>query len=571
MHLRMNLACIFVSSALIAAPVLLTAQTPATAPNPATRAAIQGIVTKDPGTEPVKKALIELIAENQSEGGDYAAITGPDGVFRIEGILPGRYRLFAERTGLLEINKHHARSEGRVLTLGLGEELKDLRIRLQAAAVVRGRVTDEDGDPLPNAQVAVERQTFGSGHSRWEQAGSERTNDLGEYRVANLPGGNYYVSVTPPPDFKSLFETAGQAATPETPATNPMQSLAYRTTYYPGTTDRAQAVSIQLRAGDELPLDFSLIPSPSLTIRGSVVNLPACCSAAIMLRSHDFSLSLNDTEMRPDGSFLIRDVAPGAYTIVATVENSPVPLMARQFLQVANNVEGLRLSPQPGARVHGRVRFEGGTSAESNAQKILLLLRAADGDDDLFSAFSLGEGFSNAARVGSDGAFEWKNVPPGTYYVQLASESGGDANWYLKSALTGNRDVEDTGVVVAGAAIQLDVAASPHGGIVDGAVAGPKGEPVANAVVVAVPDGARRSRPDSFRKTFSDQSGRFAIHGLRPGDYTFFAWEAVEGDAYYDPAFLQAYDGKGIALGVREAEHNSIELPLIPEAEDSAY
>src|SRR5690242_17354726 len=76
------------------------------------RAEVDGIVTKDPGSEPVKKALIELIAENQGEGGNYTSVTGVDGAFHIEGILPGRYRLFVERTGLLEAEKHHARTEG---------------------------------------------------------------------------------------------------------------------------------------------------------------------------------------------------------------------------------------------------------------------------------------------------------------------------------------------------------------------------------------------------------------------------------------------------------------------------
>src|SRR4029077_3447082 len=94
---------------------------------PAGRAVIEGTVTKEPGSEPVKKALIELIAENQAEGGDYTAVSGPDGGFRIEGIVPGRYHLFAERTGLLEVDKHHARADGRVLTLAAGQEVKDLR------------------------------------------------------------------------------------------------------------------------------------------------------------------------------------------------------------------------------------------------------------------------------------------------------------------------------------------------------------------------------------------------------------------------------------------------------------
>jgi len=136
------------------------------------------------------------------------AVTGVDGAFRIEGVVPGRYRLFAERAGFLEVEKHHPRSEGRILTLSAGQELKDLLVRLQASAVVVGRVTDEDGDPLPNAQVAVLRQRFVSGHSRFEQASAERTNDLGEYRITDLAAGSYFVSVSPPPNFKNLIETA---------------------------------------------------------------------------------------------------------------------------------------------------------------------------------------------------------------------------------------------------------------------------------------------------------------------------------------------------------------------------
>jgi hypothetical protein len=567
---------------LLAVILVVTAAAQSPPAKPSSRAAIEGIVTKDPGGEPVKKALIELIAENQSEGGDYTATTGPDGQFRIENILPGRYHLFAERTGLLELDHHRARSEGRILTLTTGQELKSLQIRLQAAAVVRGRVTDEDGDPLPNAQVAVLRQTFSSGRSRWEQAGSERSNDLGEYRIAGLPAGNYYLSVTPPPDFKTLIEAAGAAppvsqkeGLPAAPASNPPTS--YQTTYYPGTTDRSQAAPIQLHAGDDFPANFSLAPSPSLTIRGSVENLPPRASAVIMLQSRDFNLVLNGAEIHKDGSFIIRDVSPGAYTILATVENSPLPMMARQSLLVSgNSVEGLRLAPQPGASVRGSLRLESKANiSHIDLSQLFLTLLPTDGDDDVPSVFNAGEGFSRLAHVAPDGTFAWKNVPPGNYYVQLAGDgpggeaalAGSSADWFLKSVLVGNREADDSGISVNGGGITLELLASANGAAVDGVVTDRKGEAVPNATVVLVPEARLRALPNHYHKTVADQSGHFTLHGLPPGDYSLFAWESIDGDPYYNPEFLKTYEPQATALQLKEGDRKTTQLQSIPDPE----
>jgi hypothetical protein len=534
------------------------------------KAIVAGMVTKDPGSEPVKKALIELIAESQGEGGNYTALTGVDGSFRIENIVPGRYRLFVERSGYQEIDRHHRRTEGRVLTLAAGQELKDLVIHLQAAAVVEGRVTDEDGDPLPEAQVAVLRQTFVSGRSHWEQAGAERTNDLGEYRIASLAAGSYFVSVTPPPDFRSLIEasssapaTASHAAAPDKPA-----PAAYQTTYYPGTKDRGQAEPIQLHGGDDFPVNFSLTPSPSLTIHGSVVNLPPGSTAAIMLQSRDLNLVLNGAEMHKDGSFEIRDVSPGAYTIVATVDNAAAPMMARQALQVAStNVEGLRLSPQTGGAIRGRVRMEASSAGKAEPSQMFLLLRSADGDDDALGALNLGDSFSTVAHVNADGSFEWKNVPAGHYSVQI-SDASAMPDWFLESVAAGGRDAGESGFSVSGGATALDLIASANGGAVEGAATNQKDEPVADAVVVAVPEARFRSHPEHYRKAVSDQRGRFTLRGLPPGDYTLFAWESAEGEAYYNPEFLKGYEGQGKALRVKEGEHASVLLKAIPAAEE---
>src|SRR5579864_951796 len=371
----------------------------------ASRAALRGVVTKDPGSEPVKKVLMELIAENPNEGGNYTALTGADGSFHMEGIAPGRYRLFAERTGYMEVDRHRRRTEGLVLTLTGGQEVNDLVIRLQAAAVIEGRVTDEDGDPMANAQVAVLRQTFASGRSRWEQSAGEGTNDLGEFRIAGLAAGTYYISVAPPVDPKRWIEAAskGEPQSRSTASSNKSRPMAYSTTYYPGTTDRAQAAPIQLHPGDDLPVNFSLTRSPSLAIRGSI-GMPAGTSAVVMLQHKDLAGMLTSAEVRKDGSFEIPDVSPGTYTLVAMVTGPSISRMARQAVQVvSSDVEGVRLVPQSAGWVRGRLRIEGKSGMKAfDISQISLVLASVDGDADMMTAFSFGESVAANVRVTAD-------------------------------------------------------------------------------------------------------------------------------------------------------------------------
>jgi uncharacterized protein (DUF2141 family) len=284
-----------------------------------------------------------------------------------------------------------------------------------------------------------------------------------------------------------------------------------------------------------------------------------------MLQSRDFSLVLNGGEMHKDGSFVIRDVSPGSYTIMALVDGSAVPMTARQALQVGSaNVDGVRLAPQPGAMVQGRLRLESRGVGKFDPQQIFLMLASVDGEDDAGSV-TVRESFSNLTHVAPDGNFQWVDVPAGNYYVQVVGDPNQD--WFVKSVAAGGRDINDSGINVNGGTIVLDVVASSNGGIVNGIVVDGKNQPVPDAVVVAVPEARMRGRVDRYRKTVTDQSGHFSLHGIRPGDYTLFAWESVDGEAYYNPDFLKAYEGQGSVLHVSEGEQKSLQLSAIPDVE----
>src|ERR1700731_4457441 len=117
------------------------------------KASLEGNVVKEPTGEPLKKAIVELIAENQEEGGNYTATSAQDGHFRIRGIQPGRYRMFVERPGYVEVDEKRRRSQGVVLSFEGGQELKDQTLHMLAAAIITGRVLDEDGDPMADVEV----------------------------------------------------------------------------------------------------------------------------------------------------------------------------------------------------------------------------------------------------------------------------------------------------------------------------------------------------------------------------------------------------------------------------------
>ena len=152
--------------------------------------------------------------------------------------------------------------------------------------------------------------------------------------------------------------------------------------------------------------------------------------------------------------------------------------------------------------------------------------------------------------------------------MQLSGDGGANADLFLKSVLAGNRDMGEAGINVNGGAVVLDLVASGNGAVVDGVAVDAKGQLVANAVIVAVPEMRLRGRMERYRKTVSDQSGRFTLHGVEPGDYTVLAWESVDGEAYYNPEFLKTLEGQGSVLRVGEGDRKSLRVEVIPEMEE---
>jgi hypothetical protein len=524
------------------------------AASPPHSATLAGMVVKEPGSQPLKKVLLHLLAEDQKQGGNYTADTDSDGRFRIEKVQPGRYRLLLEKTGFHQINLRGHQAESSILSVQAGQEIDDLVFQMLPAAVISGRVVDEDGDPLPYSGVSLLKKRPGKSREP-ELAGEERTNDLGEYRFGGLFPGQYLIAVVPAPDTRNF-----EHLTKQPDGTPGKQDLNYLVTYYPGTTDIAQAAALSLRAGDEMPVNFTMVPGMTYRVRGIVTGIPANQMPFVQIISRGVNNTLNGAEVAADGQFEARGVAPGSYSIVAYSGSAGQILSARQNVTVvAADVEGVKLVPTRPFTISGHLRFEG--RPPNDITQYTASLRGTD--DESGSIYVIPGGVSGAGvdRVGN---FSWTDMNPGSYAVQVYGRENSEDS-FLKSVTLGNSNA-DTGFTVTGPA-SIELLVSSKGGVLEGAVLD-KDQPATNATVVAVPEEKYRKVNERFGIGAADQNGHFTIHGLAPGSYTLFAWQDLDDRLYYDAAFLKAQESNGVALKVEESSRQKIELKLATVSDD---
>jgi Carboxypeptidase regulatory-like domain len=516
---------------------------------------IEGVVLKSTTGQPLKRALITTQRMGASDN-PHTARTDSSGHFVLKALEPGEYSLWVNRDGYLGMGygQEVPNGPGKLLKLAPGEEKKDLVFRLIPTGAVIGRVYDEDGEPISGVNVQALRFTFFNGHRQLSPMTGTSTNDLGEYRLAGVSPGKYYLAATynqPDP---------GGEEEPE----------AYAPLYYPGTSDPGAAAQVDVQAGEETPVDFNLTPVPAVRVRGRITSAALNRSGVgvnvtlINNKQLGWTYFQGQTSVNPAaGTFEIRNVPPGSYTIMAQMWDRGRQYNAVEPVEVGTaDVEGVTLQPTLGSEIQGRARVEGGAgsgstqgSAPVNVGGLQVFLQPRE-------PLPIGV---QPATIGSDGSFIMKDVPDGSYTVNVCCLPH---DLYLKAARAGGDDVLDGLLTVSQGQVAgpLELVISAAGGHIDGVVERDQ-KPFLGATVVLVPDSSRRGQPRLYSMTTSDQQGRFAMGSIPPGDYELFAWEKAEDGAYLDPDFLSHYRGSGKTVHVDEGGKLNVDLELIAAGE----
>jgi len=378
--------------------------------------------------------------------------------------------------------------------------------------------------------------------------------------------GQYWVVAMPPPDARDYEPQHHKSSTFDSQA-----ETRYFTTYYPGTHDAMQSTTVTLKAGNEMPVNFLLVPSRAYRIRGIITGLsPVERPTVELLSKAGDAYRANATEIGRDGQFEVHGVTPGSYVLRATAGTPMQSLSAHQDVSVvAGDVDGIKLTPVPSFAISGHVHVETGSESRIavDLTQYTVNLRLAEVGEDagMFLAQNV---FGENATVDRMGNFAWKDVTPGDYIVQLFGEGGGEdrrGSLFLRSATIGEHDAT-TGFTVSGPAT-LDLIVSSKGGVVEGAVVEEEKDvdedhTVANATVVAVPEEKYRKLPGRYGVGNTDQRGQFTLRGLAPGNYTLYAWQDLENGVWRDPDFLRSQAANGTMVKVEEGSNQSVEMKL---------
>jgi hypothetical protein len=509
---------------------------------------------------PVASARVRLNGSSQRG----PVLTDAAGAFVFDALNGGTYSFVVERNGYLptswpDSSRWVRRSEGPI-RLAATDNLEGLTLPIDRGGVVAGKVISATGEPISGAQlslVGVVPPTYTTRNGT--------SNDLGDYRVANVPPGRYVLRAQPPPSSHTP---------PDTPLSGTLP------TYYPGTLEHGQAQEIVVGGGGAVTEANVQLVEGKLCLLDVIVTFADGRSADSAMLSVS---SMTGPPMSGLGGRSVRnglgrlELSPGEYILRAEASSGSQNTQDRFVLDL-NGVARVRLAAGAHERVtvvlgmnataSGRILFEGDTSPPPVAASGRVPMFAPDWQICRFGT----------PTIGPDWSFKIDGLA-GTCRTD-PRRAPLSARWVLKSLTLDGREVldenvwfepgrhyENVRIVMTDRRSQVRVRVSEANGAATGEYA-----------AVAFPVQPERWRhpdryisaaaplPASFLGT-PDRSGTggepgrsLRFIGLPAGDYYLIAVDDIEYKMTHDPAVLEALARK--ATRVTIPERDLIEVPL---------
>lgn len=512
-------------------------------------------------------------------------VTDAQGRFVFNHLPAGKFNLTVAHRAYLNGGVGQRRPGGQTRPLDVTDGHKvDVAVKLVRGGVISGTAYDESGAPLVNARVQAWRRMPSARGLIWQGQGSVTTDDRGLYRLHGLQPGDYAVSVQPQNVIENdvaseeaalidsaVVSGAVQAGAPGQPSMVRIPVPAnqrpgytpqnYLPTFAPNAMNADAGTKLTLTGGDEHGgIDIHFRRLRASTISGMVTNLPpaqpnAPSRVQVMVHSESSPGWSTGTSANPDGRFMISNLTPGTYTVIATYHsgNAPMapqlpasppavlqkPLSTRTTVNVSDEeATSIVLDLQPGRSVSGQVSFDM-MRPLSPSQTITVRLSNVPGE------YSTGGSNQLSATVDGSGRFTIADVLPGRYMVSASAP--------VRSAELAGIDTLDSYIEVTGNADVngLHVVLSDRMSMVSGQITASGDYDATEYTIVIVSTDPQHWRPYSRRVivTRANLAGRY-LANVPPGSYAIGLVVDFESGAQNDPEFLRALVASGAGVTV---------------------
>jgi hypothetical protein len=399
-----------------------------------------------------------------------------------------------------------------------------------------------------------------------------KTDEQGDYRVADLQPGKYFVFV-------------GSSNGIDAFAAPPTQQGArgYAATFYPNGNDFAAASAVEVEAAQHAEINFSLRSQLFHRIAGTVKGYPPG-AAGINLQVTDAAGQQTQAGFRFDpasGSFRTRWLPAGTYTLTAEMRSpeSGQVYFAAQNLSLTSDIADVHLQLAPGLNipvsfqvertrsdtpetqmqtffVGGRGRFARGRQVQINAPARVALIPEGAAPSPPHRFAQPGE---------RNDSLEIAEVPPGIYAVQVFPIGP----YYVQAARSGGVNLLEQNLTVApGSSVEpIEIVLRDDFASLEGSVTANAGND--SATVIAIPEGGQPqmrgvdlSRPSPSIDP-SHAAAVFEMGQLAPGNYKILAVDRADDFEYGNPEVLRKYLSKAREISLVANQQAKIELELV--------
>jgi Carboxypeptidase regulatory-like domain len=517
---------------------------------------VEGTVINSVTGKPVPRVLVQISGRS--------VLTGPEGEFSFDGMAAGRIHVVLTKPGYFGLSGATSGAWGTSNNeYDVGPDTGKILLKLAPEAVISGRVTGQDDEPLEGAGIQVLTFRWIEGRQLLVAArGDVRTDEDGNFRIANLPSGRYHLAVK----AGSVTRRVLGAQTPKARETYPA------VIYYPGTPDLAAAATMDLAPGQNMEAHFSLALVPAYKLAGKVAATGDWkqMTGPVIVDSLDQALFTADLFDPASGAFEFRAVPAGTYIVrVGGTDQQSRYRFSTHKITVSNVSTNLSLSLQPGINIPVVARTEfnkpaarGSCSRTQPGGQV----EQSDCSDypaarvDLIAVDSVRLRFSTEYGPLKDpSASAIRGVVPGKYMVRAQPSFGG----YVQSVRSGSLDLlhEVLTVPEDGTVAPIEVVLRDDPGSLKVIVHAEKpGQP---ATILVIPDGALFPSTNLMGNTNTEVYSP----PLAPGNYKIFAFDSLDGLDYGNPEVLSKYSSKAASVTVTANGNSSVIVDVIHNGE----